>query len=158
MGWIRNGVCDHEGWVANVLADGRVSSSTTGRGVIVHELKAADVAARREVRHYENADHFDVVVPWEEVVIWRSVCECGWTGLEQPAATDPDYGTRDCPEELKERVFRPAWDAHVAPFTALGDLEELAERVRGIEDRMIEVVRLARVGGHRGPRSGGQPQ
>jgi hypothetical protein len=42
MGWIADGAYDHEGWVANVMADGRVAGSMTGGGVIVHELTPAD--------------------------------------------------------------------------------------------------------------------
>lgn len=146
MGWIRDGAYDHEGWVANVLADGRVSGSTTAGGVIVHELIAEDIAAEREVRRYPNSSHVDVVIGWDQVATWRLTCQCGWTGLEQPAATETKYGTRDCPEELADRVFAPAWDAHVAPFAALSDLEQLVDQLRDVETRIADTVRLARTG------------
>lgn len=152
MGWIRDGAHDHEGWVANVLADGRVSGSSSGGGVIVHELLADDLAAEREVRRYPNPDHpgsthVEVVVPWDQVATWRLSCQCGWTGLEQPAATETQYGTRDCPEEIADRVFAPAWDAHVAPFVALADLEQILDQARDLEQRAGEKVELARAGG-----------
>lgn len=147
MGWIRDGAYDHEGWVANVLADGRAAGSMTGGGVIVHELTADDVAAEREVRRYEGSDYVDVVIPWDQVVTWRVICQCGWTGEQLPAYDDPKYGTRDCPEEVEERVFAPAWDAHVAPFAALADLEQLVDQLRDVETSIEDKVRLARAGG-----------
>ncbi len=147
MGWIRDGAYDHEGWVANVLIDGRVVSGSTGGGVIVHELTADDIAAERKVRRYPGSDYIDVVIPWDQVVTWRLTCECGWTGEQLPAYDDPKYGTRDCPEDVEDRVFTPAWDAHVAPHVALFDLGEMTEQLRDLEQRAAEKVKLARVGG-----------
>ncbi len=147
MGWIRDGAYDHEGWVANVLADGRLASSTTAGGVIVHELTADDVVAEREVRRYPPSDYVDIVIPWDQVVAWRVTCKCGWTGGEQPAVTETKYGTRNCPEEMEDRFFAPAWDAHVAPFVALYDLDELTDQLRDLEQRIADKVQLARAGG-----------
>ncbi len=147
MGWIRDGAYDHEGWVANVLADGRVASSSTGGGVIVHELTGDDVVAEREVRRYPNSDYIDVVIPWDQVVTWRVTCQCGWTGAERPAVTDAKYNSRDCPEEIEDRFFAPAWDAHVAPYVALYDLDELTDQLRDLEERIVDKVQLARAGG-----------
>ena len=146
MGWIRDGAYDHEGWVANVLADGRVSASTTRGGVIVHELTGDDVTAKREVRRYEGSNYLDVV-PWDQVVTWRVTCECGWTGSEHAAVTDPKHGDRYCPEESEERVFAPEWYAHVAPFAALTDLEQLVDQLRDVETKIEDTVRLGRAGG-----------
>lgn len=147
MGWIRGGAHDHEGWVANVLADGRVSASTTSGGVIVHELTGDDVVAGREVRRYDGSDHVDVVVPWDQVATWRVTCQCGWTGSERPAVTETKYGTRDCPESLEDSWAAPEWDAHVAPFAALADLEQLVDQLRDVETSIADKVRLARTGG-----------
>jgi hypothetical protein len=105
--------------VANVLADGRVAGSSTGGGVIVHELTGDDVVAGREVRRYDDSDHVDIVVPWDQVATWRVTCQCGWTGSERPAVTEPEYGTRECPESLEDSWAAPEWDTHVAPFAAL---------------------------------------
>lgn len=143
MGWLRDGAYDHEGWVANVLADGRVSSSMTSGGVIVHELTTEDISHEREVRHYPSSDHIDVVVPWDQVAAWRVTCQCGWTGRKRPAHTDARYGTRNCPEDVEERDFAPAWDAHVAPFVSLAELDELANQLRDIENRIGDTVQLA---------------
>lgn len=147
MGWIRDGAYDHEGWVANVLADGRVAGSITGGGVIVHELTGDDVVAEREVRRYEGSDYIDVVIPWAEVVTWRVTCQCGWTGIERAAIADAKHSSRDCPEEVEDRIFAPAWDAHVAPFVALHDLDELTDQLRDLEQRITDKVQLARTGG-----------
>jgi hypothetical protein len=132
--------------VVDVLADGRVAASMSASGVIVHELTTEDVAAEREVRHYPGSDSLDVLVPWDQVVGWRVVCECGWAGVERPAVGQAG-GSRDCPEEVEERVFYPAWAAHVAPYTALTDLERLTGQARDLEARIGETVRLARRGG-----------
>lgn len=147
MGWIRDGAYDHEGWVANVLADGRVASSSTGGGVIVHELTGDDVVAGREVRRYEGSDHLDVVIPWDQVTCWRVMCQCGWTGPERPAVTDTKYASRACPEDIEDRFFAPAWDAHVAPYVVLFDLAELTKQLHDLEHRITEKVQLARAGG-----------
>jgi hypothetical protein len=147
MGWIRDGAYDHEGWVANVLTDGRVASGSTGGGVIVHELTDDDVIAEREIRRYPDSDHLDIVIPWDQVATWRVTCQCGWTGDERPAITDATYTHRDCPEEIEDRIFVPEWDAHVAPFVALYDLDALTDQLRDIERRIIDTVQLARAGG-----------
>jgi hypothetical protein len=147
MGWIRDGAEQHEGWVANVLADGRVSASSTSEGAVVHELTAGDVAAGYEVRRYPGSDYLDVVVPWRKVTRWRVTCSCGWTGSERRAVTETEYGTRDCPEAFQERHFLPEWRAHVAPFAALADLERLLEQARDLDSRAADAVRVARSGG-----------
>lgn len=147
MGWIRDGAYEHEGWVANVLADGRVASSSTSAGVVVYELTAGDVAAGREVRQYAGSDHIDVIVPWDQVVSWRVTCECGWVGGEQPAAADERYGDRDCPEEIKDRAFLPQWEAHVEPYCALSDLRGMVDQLRQLEQRIDDSVAAARRGG-----------
>ncbi len=147
MSWTLEGAEGHEGWVANVLADGRVSGSSTGGGVIVHELTADDVAAGRVVRRYPGSDYVGVVVPWDQVATWRVTCECGWTGEQLPAYTDGKHHTRDCPADVEDRVFAPAWKAHVAPHLALFDLEEMTDQLRSLEQRVVQKVQLARTAG-----------
>lgn len=150
MGWIieEEGLYhEHEGWVALVLADGRVSASTTRGGVLVDALTDADIAAGREVERFPGTDHVNVLVPWQEVALWRVTCQCGWTGTELPATTDPKYGTRDCPEEIEDRVFLPEWRRHVDPLIALTNLRDLAGQLRDLEQRISEKVRLARTAG-----------
>lgn len=151
MGWIKDGAYDHDGWVANVLADGRVAASSTGGGVIVHELTGDDVVAGYEVRRYDGSQRLDVVVPWNEVATWRVSCECGWTGSEVPARPAPDspidgYRDYDAFPDVEE-AFAREWDAHVAPFTALHEIEQLVDQQRDLEARVIDTVRLARAGG-----------
>jgi hypothetical protein len=99
MGW-QTDDGKHEGWVANVLADGRASASSTGGGVIVHDLLDSDEAAGYEVRRYDDSDYLDVIVPWDQVATWRITCTCGWTGSQRPALADRKYGFRDCPDTL----------------------------------------------------------
>ena len=147
MGWSAEGAYDHEGWVANVLADGRVASSTTSGGVIVGELRPGDVAAGREVRRYAGSDAVEVVVPWSEVASWQLRCGCGWTGTSMPAYDTDARGWRDCPEELEDKLFHPRWIEHVAPHRALTTLQELAERAREIEEQITTQIGHARAGG-----------
>jgi hypothetical protein len=151
MGWIRDGAYDHEGWVANVLADGRVAGGTTSGGVIVHELTGDDVVAGREVRRYEGSDYLDVVIPWDQVVTWRLSCQCGWTGSERPAQVAPNspgdgYRDYDAFPEI-EAEFAREWSAHVEPFVALYDLEQLVDELRSVESRVEDKVQLARQAG-----------
>lgn len=150
MGWLveAEGLYEaHEGFVADVLVDGRVAGGTTGGGVIVHELTDADIAAKREVRRYDGSDYIDVVVPWDQVKTWRVTCTCGWTGTELPATTNTKYGWRDCPEEIEDRVFLPSWQAHMDPLIALGQLGGLAQRVHALERELGEKVLQARAAG-----------
>ncbi len=151
MGWIRDGAYAHEGWVANVLADGRVASGSTAGGVIVHELTGDDVAAEREVRRYPGSDYLDVVIPWDQVLTWRLTCECGWTGRERPAQVASDspidgYRDYDAFPEIEE-AFAREWSAHVEPFAALADLNQLVDELRTGEARIDDKVRFARSSG-----------
>ncbi len=145
MGWFAD-AGGHEGWVANVLADGRISASSTGTGVIVHEQTDADIAAGYEVRRYSPSTSIDVIVPWSQVAAWRIVCVCGWAGSEMPAYGD-ENGWRDCPEDVEDGVFFPEWQAHVAPFEALDQLGDLAGQARVIERQLSDKVQLARTAG-----------
>lgn len=151
MGWLRDGAYEHEGWVANVLEDGRVAGGTTAGGVIVHQLTDEDVAAGREVRRYAGSDYLDVIVSWDQVVTWRLTCQCGWTGSERPAQTTPDspidgYRDYDAFPEIED-AFAREWSAHVEPFVALYDLERLVDQLRDIEIRIKDKVRSARMAG-----------
>lgn len=146
MGWIADAAPEHEGWVANVLADGRVSASLASAGVIVDEQTDADIAAGYEVRRYpEPSASIDVVVPWDQVATWRIMCTCGWAGSEMPAHDVDSW--RDCPEDIEDSVFLPEWQAHVAPFEALGQLGGLADQATVIERQLADKVQLARTAG-----------
>lgn len=145
MGWIDETAHEHEGWVGNVLADGRVAGSQTSRGVIVHQPTAADLAAGYETHTYPTG-HVDVVIPWEQITTWRVLCECGWTGGELPARVD-ERGYAGCPEEVEEAVFWPQWREHMAPHVALAEVDDLADQHRALTDRLAEKVGQARAAG-----------
>jgi len=130
--------------VANVLDDGRATGTTTSGGVIPREVLAADREAGYEIRRFDVTGHEEVVVPWDRVTTWQIHCECGWTGPTKPAYATDANGWRDCPEALEEEFFLPPWREHVAPFTALGDLEQLVDELRSIEDRAAAAVSAAR--------------
>jgi len=139
---------NHEGFVAFVLADGRLTSSSTSGGVIVHDLTAADIAADRCVNRYDNSDYIDVIVPWSEVAAWQVTCSCGWTGAQRAAYATPGWtNERDCPEAVEDAEFRPDWEAHVAPYAALADLPQQWRALRLAEIAVNETVASARHAG-----------
>lgn len=148
MGWIRDGAYDHEGWVANVLDDGRMTGTTTSGGVVARDVTEADRAAGYVVERYGQEE---AVVPWERVALWRVTCECGWTGSDRPVQLTTSEsgavsGHSDSHPEIEE-AFAKEWSEHVAPFVALYDLEQLIEQNRDLELRIEQAVRLARSNG-----------
>jgi hypothetical protein len=170
VGWYREGLEAHEGHVALVLADGRESSSTNGRGVILtggdnlpYGASTAEVETD-QARGWEVRDlvlgrgdkpagaeddpaqiYHQVTAPWSAVKTWQVVCECGWHGnrvdawdVEHPAWTDasgrehPAHTTRDCPEEISDRLYDNWAAEHADKLDGLGRLSHLiAERRRG---------------------------
>ncbi len=151
MGWIRDGAYEHEGWVANVLADGRETGSSTNGGVVLFDVTDADREAGHVRQMFYGGE--EAVIPWESglVTTWRVRCECGWTGSERPIqlTTEPSgnvHGHSEGRPETEE-AFHQEWIEHVAPFVALHDVGELVEQQRGIEDRIEDAVRLARSNG-----------
>lgn len=131
MGW-QSEVPSHEGWIANVLADGRMSSASYSGGVIIFGALAAD---GREER-----------LPWDEVVAWRVMCECGWTGPSRPAFADAESGHRDCAEDIEDTVMLPAWEEHVAPYEAIRKLESVSAEIARLTRLAEELVDVARSG------------
>lgn len=71
MGWISNDN-EHEGWAAAAAPDGRLSSSSTGEGMLVKGI-TGQYKPDRMLPDYE-------VVPDSEIIGWRGACECGWEG------------------------------------------------------------------------------
>jgi hypothetical protein len=137
VGWIADDVGDeHEGWVANVVRDGRSSAA----------LSAAGVHVRPATGRYPERHGTDLV-PWDEVVLWRVTCQCGWTGPELPAEVTGESGWKACSEDLEDREFLPAWQAHVAPYAALSQLGELTEELRTLSQQVDDKVQLARATG-----------
>jgi hypothetical protein len=122
-------VPSHEGWVGNVLADGRTTSATDADGVLI-------------VTPNGNHEH----VPWDQVVAWRVMCECGWTGPSVPAFTDPECGTRDCPDELADELME-SWTRHTRPSESLAELGKVCAEMSRLTARAEELVRTARGGG-----------
>ena len=130
MSWSSEKAPAHEGWVANVLADGRIGSGTNAQGVFI-----------------QSVDGTDEQVSWDQVVAWRVMCQCGWTGPSLPAATDPEYGYRDCPDDITDTVMLPAWEHHVAPYEAIDKLSTASAELAQLTRRVAELVDLARSGG-----------
>jgi len=140
MGWIQDGAYDHEGWVANVLDDGRAASGATGGGVLSREVTDADRVSGYQIRALGRAE--EVIIPWDRVATWEVRCECGWRGSSRPAVAD-ENGEKDCPETIEDD-FLLEWKDHVAPLVALDGLGRLVAEQRAIEASIEEKVRLAR--------------
>src|SRR6476659_3861947 len=129
MGW-NSEVYGHAGWVGDVVADGRVSTgSSNGLGVFV----ATPDGGREHL-------------PWGQVVAWRAMCECGWTGPSVPAQNN-EYGNRACPDEIVDSLMIPAWNEHVRPFEAVLELERVCAELDRLTGAAEDLVRAARGGG-----------
>jgi len=120
-------------------------------GLVAVDLASDLFAAEREVRRYPGSDYLDVVIPWDQVLTWRLTCECGWTGRERPAQVASDspidgYRDYDAFPEIEE-AFAREWSAHVEPFAALADLNQLVDELRTVEARIDDKVRFARSSG-----------
>lgn len=138
MGWFIDGAEGHEGYVADVLRDGREGSGTTGGGVLMLRPTRADEAAGW-VR-LTSGGHKEAVVPWSEVMSWRVMCECGWKGSSRPAQEDSDE-SRYCPQAIEDE-FTAEWRVHVQPFAGLREVVRLVEEARDV-DRQLDVAAAA---------------
>jgi len=161
MGWQRDDLEGHEGYVALVLEDGRTTSTTTGGGVVVRPATDADELAGYRITEWPATGARTAVVPWDQVVAWRVECECGWTGdklhigerrdgVEVRTGYLPapsEHGARHCPEWIEDELCRPQWDEHVDGLAGLARLHELAAQARDVDQAIHDAVRNARRGG-----------
>jgi hypothetical protein len=146
VGWSREDLEGHEGWVTNVLRDGRTTGTTTGAGVFVRAT-AGDEAAGYQIQVYEASGTRDAVVPWDQVVGWRICCECGWHGRELAAYTTGSRGQRHCPEELEKRELLPEWSEHVDALANVAGLADLCAQARHLEREIADRVATMREAG-----------
>jgi hypothetical protein len=186
MGWYREGLDGHEGYVTLVLQDGRESSSTTGGGVVFpggdnlrrHALTTAQVEADR-ARGWQVRDcvlglghktpgpeddpsqiYYEVIAPWSAVKTWQAVCECGWRGnrvdawdVEHPAWIDakgreyPAHTTRDCPEDISDRLREHWAREHADRLDGLGHLTELIATRKRLDAQIDDVAAAANAAG-----------
>jgi hypothetical protein len=129
------------------LAHGLTSAQVeTDRG---RSWEVRDRVLGRGDKPAEDADdpsqiYHEVIAPWSAVKTWQGVCECGWRGnrvdawdVQHPAWTDgagreyPAHSTRDCPEEIAEKLRQHWIVEHADKLAGLGQLRQLiAERER----------------------------
>jgi hypothetical protein len=139
MGWM--GPDNHEGWVVPLFADGAEGAGvSSGEGILV------TVAGVDEWR------------PDAAVIGWVPGCECGWRGrpwtrspspvLADPAArllaTSGAYADLD---EDDEALVIDEWRQHIAPWTAVEEVEEAAAAYAAAARDLDETVRTARRAG-----------
>lgn len=116
----------HEGNLCAVVPDGRISIDLS-RGVVLVEGVSGNY-----LRH-PDASAFEIV-PDDDVIGWRAVCVCGWTGpmwtranlsreenLSQRRAFVPFLG-RALPSVTVEHRIRQEWHQHAAPAAAIAEL------------------------------------
>ncbi|MFK4298585.1 hypothetical protein ABH924_003756 [Arthrobacter sp. GAS37] len=151
MGWDLGDV-DHDGWAGAVVPDGRLSSSSTGQGVLVE-----GITGRYErdgvMRGYE-------VVPDDEVEGWRGACTCGWLGplwvrvtsasaadMSRRRAYAPLSGFAADPSVSVEDAIVGEWRGHVVPATAVSRVQAAASDYAAAGRRLTAAVAAARSAG-----------
>ncbi|WOC63476.1 hypothetical protein RI444_22750 (plasmid) [Paenarthrobacter sp. AT5] len=151
MGW-ESSDYNHEGWVAAVAPDGRLSASSNGTGMFVHGTTG----------DYEPAGEFypdQEIVPHDLIMSWRGACTCGWQGelwQRVPTVADADVATRkeyapigeiaDVSGEVEEAV-REEWLVHIAPSEAIRGVEAAAKEHRQAGHRLDKTVAAAKAAG-----------
>lgn len=157
MSWVTDDG-KHEGWVADVLADGRLTSSSTGSGVLVPRGDRTDAVARAHAEgRSPGTDDMYEVMSYDHVVGWQTCCECGWRGPRwDRAATVPATTTghpwRGADSEdavladgtVVEDAAHAAWLAHTDPFEAVSEVEAAAAAYVEGRRRLDSAVATAR--------------
>lgn len=158
MGWIidRDGLRDHEGHAAFVVADGRTTGSSTGNGVLIRRPDSdGRAAAAHAAGRIPDNDELYELVPWGDVVGWQTKCECGWTGKRwersmtlpgKYGGNDPDDAVLPDGETVEARAMQD-WDSHIGPLDQLGAVSDAAAEMENARRRLDQAVREARVGG-----------
>ncbi|MFF1254920.1 hypothetical protein ACFVYC_20830 [Pseudarthrobacter sp. NPDC058329] len=150
MGWVSSDN-KHEGWVACVAPDGRLSSSSSGEGMLV---KGVSGRYKRD----ESMPDYEII-PDREIIGWRGACDCGWQGelwkrVGSSAEADPaqhrEYVSRDgfadASQRLEEAVH-DEWKAHIAPTEAILGVEAAAREYSQAGNRLNKTVAAAKAAG-----------
>lgn len=150
MGWVSNDN-EHEGWAAAVAPDGRLSSSSSGAGMLVEGITG------RYKPDKMLPDH--EVVPDSEIIGWRGACSCGWRGemwervKSLPAADFSrrrDFAAPDefaNPSSKVEDAIHDEWKAHLAPLEAVAGVEAAAREYHQAGHRLDKTVAAAKAAG-----------
>ncbi|MET3370656.1 UNVERIFIED_CONTAM: hypothetical protein ABIE34_003933 [Jeotgalibacillus campisalis] len=151
MGWTSNDY-QHEGYVAEIAPDGRLSGSSTSAGILFHGITG----------HYQPAgesDPNDEIVPHDLIMSWRGACTCGWQGeLWQRVLTpeEADIATRKEYVPLGDAAYvsmevedavQDEWMIHIAPSEAILGVEAAAKEHRQAGHRLDKTVAAAKAAG-----------
>lgn len=151
MGWTSNDY-NHEGWVAAIAPDGRLSSGSMAGGMLVHGTTG----------NYEPAGEFNPdqeIVPDDLIMSWRGACTCGWQGelwRRVASAADADIATRKEYVPLGEAAYvsmeveeavQEEWHVHIAPSEAILGVEAAAKEHRQAGHRLDKTVAAAKAAG-----------
>ena len=152
MGWTSNDY-NHEGWVAAISPDGRLSSGSTAGGMLFHGITG----------RYKVAGDFvapdQEIVPDDVIMNWRGACTCGWRGelwQRVPSAADADLAARKeyvpggeaafVSGEVEDAV-QEEWLVHIAPSEAILGVEAAAKEHRQAGHRLDKTVTAANAAG-----------
>jgi hypothetical protein len=150
MGWVSSDN-EHEGLAACVAPDGRLSSSSSGEGMLVEGVTG-------RFKRYKLMPDYEVV-PCEEIIGWRGACSCGWQGAlwqRVAAPVDADFlARRDYvpldgfvdPSRQVEDAIHEEWIVHVAPSEAIHGVEAAAREHSQAGQRLDKTVAAAKVAG-----------
>jgi len=143
----------HECWVAARFADGAFSAGRSGQGFQIG-CAGDGIAEQWVIAEEWRAD--------ADAVGWTGVCTCGWrsqpwTRVHAPA--DEDLAARrafgdylpgdgrvlfDSDHRGVEDAVHAEWKRHIEPDLLLGEIAELTERRRDLDERLAAAVGKAR--------------
>jgi hypothetical protein len=151
MSWSTDYSEGHEGWSVSIAPDGRLTGSSTGRGMLV------DGITGRYERSSTDLDY--EVVPHREIIGWRGQCECGWQGelwkrvtspedadLSQRKAYVPPEKSGHAPEPVDDAIS-DEWLAHVAPIGTVSGVKAAAREYIQAGQRLDKAVGAAKAAG-----------
>ena len=151
MGWTSNDH-QHEGWVAAIAPDGRLSASSTAGGMLVHGITG----------QYQAAGEFapdEEIVPDDLIMSWRGACTCGWQGELWHRVTTPSEADHAAHREYVpmgeaayvsvqvESAVQDEWHIHIAPSEAILGVEAAAKEHRQAGHRLDKTVAAAKAAG-----------
>ncbi len=151
MGWFTDYSEGHEGWAASVTPDGRLTASSTGKGMLVSGLTG---------RYEADTAQPDLeVVPHGEITGWRGQCECGWQGefwtrVASPEQADPGHRLAYLPPETSGHAPEPVedaicqeWEAHILPLAGIAGVVTAAREFAQAGQRLDKTVAAAKAAG-----------
>lgn len=159
MGWTfdEDGLYDHAGYAAHLIADGRRVAATSGQGLLIRRQDESRIAAAWAAGRTPSSEDMYDLVPWGELVGWQARCECGWLGptwdrtSTTPSRTDDQPWRGVDPDDARLRDGRSvddaahdAWLQHMQPLLTLSHVTGAAAAVAEARGALDDAVKAAR--------------